>query len=85
MQRQCGNKKNLRQHSERGKGVSSLCTNSLATSKPSGMTGTGAPVTEQLRCWLANELGWYRETLRPYVWARFIFLYLYNLMEVEFL
>ena len=33
----------------------------LATSKPSGMTGTGAPVTEQLRYYESNELGWYRD------------------------
>ena len=45
-----------------------------ATSKPPGMTGTGVPVTEQLRYRLAGELGWYREHLRPYLWAEFIFL-----------
>ena len=32
-----------------------------ATSKPPGMTGTGAPVTERLRCGFCRELGWYRE------------------------
>ncbi len=26
-----------------------------------GTTGTGAPVTEQLRCPLADQLGWYRD------------------------
>ncbi len=25
---------------------------------------------------LRDKLGWYRELLRPYVWAEFIFLYL---------
>ena len=32
-----------------------------ATSKPPGMTGTGAPVTERLRYGFCRELGWYRE------------------------
>ena len=31
-----------------------------------GMTGTGAPVTERLRCLYAGELGWYRDLRRPY-------------------
>ena len=33
-----------------------------------GKTGTGAPVTEHLRCPLGDELGWYRVYLRPYHW-----------------
>ena len=32
-----------------------------------GMTGTGAPVTEQLRYLFSGELGWYRDSRRPYV------------------
>ena len=41
-----------------------------------GMTGTGAPVTERLRCPdFPDELGWYRESfsLAPIFGARFIF------------
>ena len=56
--------------------VKALCQSLPATSKSPGMTGTGAPVTEQLRCRLAGELGWYRELPRPYVGVGFIFLYL---------
>ena len=37
-----------------------------ATSKRPGMTGTGAPVIEHLRYRICGELGWYRESFRPY-------------------
>ena len=30
-----------------------------------GMTGTGAPVTEQPRCPVQDELGWYRVYYAP--------------------
>ena len=51
-----------------------------ATSKLPGMTGTGAPVTEYLRCRFFGELGWYRDNLAPILGARFIILKF--LMEV---
>ena len=58
-----------------GNGVSPLQDMDSATSKPPGMTGTGAPVTEQLRYCVSSELGWYRDAeLRPYARAEFIFL-----------
>jgi hypothetical protein len=48
-----------------------------------GMTGTGAPVTEQLRCPFSDKLGWYRESifLAPKIRGGVYFLYLF--MEVE--
>ena len=49
-----------------GSGESPLFGNLQATSKQPGMTGTGAPVTERLRCRLFGELGWYRDSSRPY-------------------
>ena len=47
---QCGNENDVNWRSERGKGVSPLQKIHSATSKRPGMTGTGAPVIEQLRC-----------------------------------
>ena len=64
-----------------GSGVSPLCAILPATSKPSGMTGTGAPVTEQLRCRLAGELGWYRGLSSSLYWGGDFFI-LYLIMEV---
>ena len=37
--------------------------------------GTGAPVTEQLRCRVCGELGWYRDSLAPIMWGGFFILY----------
>lgn len=40
-----------------------------------GRTGTGAPVTERLRCLhFAGELGWYRDICRPYVFRGGFFI-----------
>ena len=69
MQRHCGNENAKCCQSERGDGVSPLQRLCSATSKPPGKTGTGAPVTEQLRCRFCGELGWYRDARRPYVWG----------------
>ena len=60
-----------------GNGESPLCVFLPATSKPSGMTGTGAPVTEQLRCRLAGELGWYRD-LSSSLWWDGVFYFVIN-------
>ena len=53
--------------SEKGNGVSPLC--GLPVShflRCPGWPGRAAPVTEQLRCRLCGELGWYRVISRPY-------------------
>ena len=47
-----------------------------------GRTGTGAPVTEQLRCRASGELGWYRDSPRPYYGAGCLFFVVNFLMEV---
>ena len=49
MQKHCGNEKTKLPASERGYGESPQGKPPSATSKQPGMTGTGAPVTEQLR------------------------------------
>ena len=77
----CGNKVDRSSYSERGNGASPLQDIPSATSKPPGKTGTGAPVTEQLRCRISGKLGWYRDSSRPYfVGAAFIFDFI---MEVN--
>ena len=60
-----------------GDGVSPLRKAFPATSKQPGRTGTGAPVTEQLRYRFSGELGWYREHLAPKLGARCIILNLF--------
>ena len=62
--------------------MKALCYTVYATSKQSGMTGTGAPVTEQLRCPLGSsslsigdKLGWYRDETRPYAKGRVFLFY----------
>ena len=70
-QRHCGNENAKYCFSERGNGASPLQDMDSATSKPSGMTGTGAPVTEQLRCRVIGELGWYRDLFAPIVRGEF--------------
>ena len=43
-----------------------------ATSVRPGMTGTGAPVTEQIRCCRFSEAGWYRVPTPLRIWAAFL-------------
>ena len=50
MKMQCGNEKWIPVEKREGEGVSPLCSVISATSKQPGRTGTGAPVTEHLRC-----------------------------------
>ena len=58
--------KKQRNTQARGGTVKAPCADLFpATSKQPGMTGTGAPVTEQLRCRLCGELGWYRDLFAP--------------------
>ena len=43
-----------------------------------GGPGRGAPVTERLRCLLfAGELGWYRDSRRPYAIRGGVFVFVY--------
>ena len=59
----CAEAKQDRCHySEWGYGVSSTAETCAPLPALPGMTGTGAPVTEPLRCSaIRSELGWYRE------------------------
>ena len=81
LQRQCGNEKESGHFSE-GDTVRAPSDFVLsATSKPPGRTGTGCSRYRATKMPVfSGELGWYRELLRPYVWAEFIFLYIF--MEV---
>lgn len=70
---QCGNQAGEKAYSEGG-----WCKPSAgalpAISKRPGTTGTGAPVTERLRCRVSRQLGWYRvHSLAPKQGAGFIF------------
>ena len=70
----CGSQEFSQRPSERGM-VRAPCVRPFpATSKLPGMTGTGSPVTERLRCSFGSELGWDRERLAPKLGERFIFL-----------
>ncbi len=75
MKMQCGNQETDAHPSERGTVQAPCAALFPATSKQPGMTGTGSPVTEQLRYRLSGELGWYREHFAPKLGAGFIFLW----------
>ena len=71
MQRHCGNKADWKDRKREGTGESpwSFCREPLPALP--GKTGTGAPVTERLRCLDGDELGWYRDFhVAPMVWGR---------------